>query len=68
MIDQVTPQAVDGLVFFAGTREQVCQRLADYAGTGLIYGSIVDYNGRTNPARAGMPGKRGFLVTELQQH
>jgi phthiodiolone/phenolphthiodiolone dimycocerosates ketoreductase len=66
-VDDVPPQAVADLAFFAGTREQVCETLADYAGAGLTYASIVDYSGRIDPSLAqNAEDNVEFLITELQ--
>ncbi len=66
-VDQVPPEAVADLAFFAGTREQVCETLADYAAAGLTYASIVDYSGRIDPSLAqNARDNVEFLIAELQ--
>lgn len=67
-VDQVPPQAVADLAFFAGTREQVCQNLADYAAAGLTYASVIDYSGRIDSSLAQSARDNvDFLVAELQR-
>jgi alkanesulfonate monooxygenase SsuD/methylene tetrahydromethanopterin reductase-like flavin-dependent oxidoreductase (luciferase family) len=67
-VDEVPPEAVADLAFFAGTREQVCETLAEYAAAGLTYASIVDYSGRIDPAlRRAAADNVEFLVGELQR-
>ena len=67
-VDEVPPEAVADLAFFAGTHEQVCETLAEYAAAGLTYASIVDYSGRIDPAlRQAAADNVEFLVTELQR-
>lgn len=66
-VDQVPPDAVADLAFFAGTRDQVCQTLADYSAAGLTYASIVDYRGRIDPSLAqNAEDNVEFLIAELQ--
>jgi len=66
-VDDVPPQAVGDLAFFAGTRERVCQELADHAAAGLTYASIVDYSGRIEPSLAQKATENvEFLINELQ--
>jgi phthiodiolone/phenolphthiodiolone dimycocerosates ketoreductase len=66
-VDQVPPQAVADLAFFVGTRDRVCETLADYAAAGLTYASIVDYSGRIDPSLAQKARENvDFLVNELQ--
>lgn len=65
-VDQVPPQAVADLAFFAGTRDQVCETLAAYAAAGLTYASIVDYSGRIDPSLAQNASENvDFLITQL---
>jgi phthiodiolone/phenolphthiodiolone dimycocerosates ketoreductase len=67
-VDEVPPEAVADLAFFAGTHEQVCETLAEYAAAGLTYASIVDYSGRIDPVlRQAAADNVEFLVTELQR-
>ena len=66
-VDQVPPEAVADLAFFAGTRDQVCETLADYAAAGLTYASIVDYSGRIDSSLAqNAKDNVEFLISELQ--
>ncbi len=66
-VDRVPPQAVADLTFFAGTREQVCETLADYAAAGLTYAPIVDYSGRLDPSLAeNARDNVEFLASELR--
>jgi hypothetical protein len=69
-VDQVPPQAVADLAFFAGTREQVCETFAAYAAAGLTYASIVsivDYSGRIDPSLAQNASENvDFPITQLQ--
>lgn len=66
-VDEVPPEAVGDLAFFAGTREQVAENLADYGSFGVTYASIVDYSGRIEPALAERAKDNvEFLVAELQ--
>jgi phthiodiolone/phenolphthiodiolone dimycocerosates ketoreductase len=66
-VDQVPPEAVADLAFFAGTRDQVCETLAEYAVAGLTYASIVDYSGRIDPSLTqNAKANVEFLVNELQ--
>lgn len=66
-MDRVPARAVGDLAFFAGTRDRVCETLADYAAAGLTYASIVDYSGRIDPSLAQKARDNvDFLVTELQ--
>jgi len=65
-VDQVPPQAVADLAFFAGTRET----FAAYAAAGLTYASIVsivDYSGRIDPSLAQNASENvDFPITQLQ--
>jgi len=60
-VDQVPPQAVADLAFFAGTRETAA---------GLTYASIVsivDYSGRIDPSLAQNASENvDFPITQLQ--
>lgn len=67
-VDEVPPKAVGELAFFAGTRDQVCEKLAAYAAAGLTYASIVDYSGRIDPSLAEKARDNvDHLVRELQR-
>ncbi len=67
-VDEVPPQAVSDLAFFAGTREEVCETLAGYVAAGLSYASIVDYSGRIDPSLAqDAEDNVEYLVGELQK-
>lgn len=61
-------KCVGDLAFFAGTRDQVAETLAEYAAAGLSYASIVDYCGRIDPTLAETARENvEFLVRELQK-
>ncbi|MEB3072078.1 LLM class flavin-dependent oxidoreductase [[Mycobacterium] vasticus] len=67
-VDQVPAQAVGDLAFFAGTRDRVCETLAQYVAAGLTYASIVDYSGRIDSSLAqNARDNVEYLVTELQR-